>query len=90
MRIEPGPVPEPVVDFDIRKGRAKAKAPVFETRGLSMIGHGGVNLKDETIDINEYKTAEDRVERLVREGQRRGRAERLRLHPQAAKQAAGA
>ena len=52
MRIEPGPVPEPVVDFDIRKGRAKAKAPVFETGGLSMIGHGGVNLKDETIDIN--------------------------------------
>ena len=25
---------------------------MFETGGLSMIGHGGVNLKDETIDIN--------------------------------------
>ena len=25
---------------------------MFETGGLSMIGHGGVNLKDKTIDIN--------------------------------------
>lgn len=41
-----------VVDFDIRKGQASAKALVFETGGLSMIGRGGVNLKDETIDIN--------------------------------------
>ncbi|MCH8238172.1 MAG: AsmA family protein [Proteobacteria bacterium] len=41
-----------VIDFDIRKGRAAAKALVFETGGLSLIGRGGVNLKDETIDIN--------------------------------------
>ena len=41
-----------VADFDVRKGRAKAKALVFETGGLGMIGRGGVNLKDETIDIN--------------------------------------
>ena len=41
-----------IVDFDIRKGQASAKALVFETGGLGMIGRGGVNLKDETIDIN--------------------------------------
>ncbi|MEE8351421.1 MAG: AsmA family protein [Rhodospirillales bacterium] len=40
-----------VVDFDIRRGQAKAKALIFETGGLSMIGTGGVNLGDETIRI---------------------------------------
>ena len=40
-----------VVDFDIRKGQAKAKALIFETGGLSMIGTGGINLGDETIDL---------------------------------------
>ncbi len=40
-----------VVDFDIRNGQAKARALVFETGGLSIIGAGGVNLADETIDL---------------------------------------
>ena len=40
-----------VADFDIRKGRAKAKAILFETGGLSMIGTGGINLADETLDL---------------------------------------
>ncbi len=40
-----------VVDFDIRNGQAQAKALIFETGGLSMIGAGGINLADETIDI---------------------------------------
>jgi len=40
-----------VVDFDIDRGQAKAKTLVFETGGLSMIGTGGVNLADETIQI---------------------------------------
>lgn len=41
-----------VVDFDVRKGRAKARTLVFETGGISMIGSGGINLADETIAIN--------------------------------------
>ncbi len=41
-----------VVDFDIRKGQAKAKALVFETGGFSMIGVGGINLADETLALN--------------------------------------
>jgi len=40
-----------VVDFDIRKGRAKVKTLIFETGGLSMIGTGGINLADESIDM---------------------------------------
>ena len=40
-----------VADFDIRKGQAKAKALIFETGGLSMIGTGGINLADETLDL---------------------------------------
>jgi len=40
-----------VVDFNIRKGQAAAKALIFETGGLSMIGKGGINLADETIDL---------------------------------------
>jgi uncharacterized protein involved in outer membrane biogenesis len=40
-----------VVDFDIRNGRAKARTLIFETGGLSMIGAGGINLANETIDI---------------------------------------
>lgn len=40
-----------VADFDIRKGQAKAKALIFETGGLSMIGTGGINLADETLDF---------------------------------------
>ncbi|MCH8238238.1 MAG: AsmA family protein, partial [Proteobacteria bacterium] len=40
-----------VVDFDIRKGQAKVKALIFETGGLSLIGTGGINLGDETIDL---------------------------------------
>ncbi len=40
-----------VIDFDIRKGRAKAKTLIFETGGLSMIGTGSVNLADESIDL---------------------------------------
>jgi len=40
-----------VVDLDIRKGQARAKAMIFETGGLSMIGKGGINLADETINL---------------------------------------
>ncbi|MEE9316873.1 MAG: AsmA family protein [Rhodospirillales bacterium] len=40
-----------VADFDIRKGQAKAKALIFETGGLSMIGTGGINLANETLDL---------------------------------------
>lgn len=40
-----------VIDFDIRKGQANAKSLVFETGGLSMIGVGGLNLAEETIDL---------------------------------------
>ena len=40
-----------VVDFDIRNGQATAKTLVFETGGMSMIGTGGINLKDETLDL---------------------------------------
>ncbi len=40
-----------VVDFDIRNGQARAKALLFETGGLSMIGAGSINLANETIDI---------------------------------------
>lgn len=40
-----------VVDFNIRQGQAAAKALIFETSGLSMIGKGGINFADETIDL---------------------------------------
>ncbi|MDA1089071.1 MAG: AsmA family protein [Proteobacteria bacterium] len=40
-----------VIDFEFRTGQAKVKSLVFETGGLSMIGTGGINLADETIDI---------------------------------------
>ncbi len=40
-----------VIDFDIRKGQARAKTLIFETGGLSMIGTGSINLADESIDI---------------------------------------
>ncbi len=40
-----------VADFDIRNGQAKAKALIFETGGLSMIGTGGINLANETLDL---------------------------------------
>lgn len=40
-----------VVDFDIVKGLANAKAMVVETGGLSVVGVGGVNLRDETLNL---------------------------------------
>lgn len=40
-----------VFDFDIQGGQAKAKTLVFETGGMSMIGTGGINLKNETLDL---------------------------------------
>ena len=40
-----------VVNLDIKKGIAHAKAIVFETGGLSAIGTGSANLRDETLDL---------------------------------------
>tara|TARA_R110001592_G_scaffold7431_2_gene41688 strand:+ start:1287 stop:3596 length:2310 start_codon:yes stop_codon:yes gene_type:complete len=40
-----------VVDFDVVKGIANAKALVLETGGLSVVGVGGVNLRDETLNL---------------------------------------
>ncbi|HAD86346.1 MAG TPA: hypothetical protein DCG48_03195 [Rhodospirillaceae bacterium] len=40
-----------VADFDIVKGIANAKALVIETGGLSVVGVGGVNLRDETLNL---------------------------------------
>jgi len=40
-----------VVDFDIKSGQATAKTLVFETGGMSMIGTGAINLRDETLDL---------------------------------------
>lgn len=40
-----------VVDFDIVDGIANAKALVVETGGLSVVGVGGVNLRDEKLNI---------------------------------------
>lgn len=40
-----------VVDFDIVKGIANAKALVLETGGLSVVGVGGINLRDETLNL---------------------------------------
>ncbi len=40
-----------VVDFDIVDGIATSKATVFETGGLSVVGVGKINLKDETLDL---------------------------------------
>ena len=40
-----------VVDFDIREGQDTVKTLVFETGGMSMIGTGGINLRDETLDL---------------------------------------
>ncbi|MBT7942093.1 MAG: AsmA family protein [Alphaproteobacteria bacterium] len=40
-----------VVDFKIKSGQANAKTLVFETGGMSMLGTGGINLKDETLAL---------------------------------------
>jgi uncharacterized protein involved in outer membrane biogenesis len=40
-----------VVDFDVVKGIANAKAFVLETGGLSVVGVGGINLRDETLNL---------------------------------------
>jgi len=40
-----------VVDFDIREGQATVKTLVFETGVMSMIGTGGINLRDQTLDL---------------------------------------
>ncbi len=40
-----------VVDFDVVKGVANAKALVLETGGLSVVGVGGINLRDETLNL---------------------------------------
>jgi len=40
-----------VVDFDVVKGIANAKALVLETGGLSVVGVGGLNLRDETLNL---------------------------------------
>ena len=40
-----------VVDFDVVKGIANAKALVLETGGLSVVGVGGINLRDETLNL---------------------------------------
>ena len=40
-----------VIDFDVVKGVANAKALVLETGGLSVVGVGGINLRDETLNL---------------------------------------
>lgn len=40
-----------VVDFNIQNGQAVAETLVFETGGMSMIGTGGINLRDETLNL---------------------------------------
>ncbi|MBL4691678.1 MAG: AsmA family protein, partial [Rhodospirillales bacterium] len=40
-----------VLDFNIRNGLATAKTLVFETGGMSMIATGGINLRDETLNL---------------------------------------
>ena len=40
-----------VVDFDVVKGVANTRALVLETGGLSVVGVGGINLRDETLNI---------------------------------------
>ena len=40
-----------VVDFDITKGQAAARAIVVETGGFSVVGTGGANLADETLKL---------------------------------------
>jgi AsmA family protein len=40
-----------VLDFDIVKGMATSKATVFETGGLSIIGAGGIDLREEKLDL---------------------------------------
>jgi uncharacterized protein involved in outer membrane biogenesis len=40
-----------VIDFDVVKGVANAKAMVLETGGLSVVGVGGINLRDETLNL---------------------------------------
>ena len=40
-----------VVDFAIKSGQAEAKAIIFETGGLSLVGKGGLNLADETLGL---------------------------------------
>lgn len=40
-----------VIDFEVVKGIANAKALVLETGGLSVVGVGGVNLQDETLNL---------------------------------------
>jgi uncharacterized protein involved in outer membrane biogenesis len=40
-----------IVEFDVDEGRAKSKAIVLETDTYAIIGEGGINLADETIDI---------------------------------------
>ena len=40
-----------VADFDIVKGIANTKALVIETGGLSVVGVGGANLRDETLNL---------------------------------------
>jgi len=40
-----------IADFEIVKGVANAKALVIETGGLSVVGVGGVNLRDETLNL---------------------------------------
>jgi uncharacterized protein involved in outer membrane biogenesis len=40
-----------VLDFDIRNGLATGKTLVFETGGMSMIATGGINLRDETLNL---------------------------------------
>ncbi|MDD9878984.1 MAG: AsmA family protein [Magnetovibrio sp.] len=40
-----------VVHFDIKKGMADGRAVVFETGGISVVGVGGANLANETINL---------------------------------------
>jgi len=37
--------------FDIKGGMASSKALVFDTNGITVLGEGGLNLADETIDM---------------------------------------
>ncbi|MCP5367347.1 MAG: AsmA family protein [Hyphomicrobiales bacterium] len=41
-----------VVDFDIKKGQADARALVVETGGISVIGEGGIDLAQEKLDLS--------------------------------------
>ncbi len=48
-----------VVDFDIVKGMATSKATVIETGGLSILGEGGIDLREEKLNLHFDPTAKN-------------------------------